>query len=70
MARDSFLTTTWRPFIGYCLGLYLSAQWLLPLVGKEAPTVDPQLMLVVGTVLGVASWFRGKAQVTAMEKGN
>ncbi len=53
---------SWRPFIGFSFGFYLNAQWLLPLFKVPAPTVDAQLMLVVGSILGVASWFRGKMQ--------
>lgn len=55
-------TYAWRPFIGFSFGVYLNAQWMLPIFGKASPSVDPQLMLVVGSILGVASYFRGKMQ--------
>lgn len=53
---------SWRPFIGFMFGLYVAAQFILPLFHVEPPKVDAELMLVVGSVLGVASWYRGKAQ--------
>ena len=59
---DHWPTYSWRPFIGFQFGLYVMAQWILPMFGQKAPTVDAQLMLVIGAVLGVASYFRGKAQ--------
>ena len=59
---DHWPTYSWRPFIGFQLGLYILAQWMLPLFSIAAPKVDPELMLVIGGILGVASYFRGKAQ--------
>jgi len=53
---------SWRPAIGFSFAAYLNAQWLLPLFHISAPVVDSQLMVVVGAILGVASYFRGKAQ--------
>jgi len=53
---------SWRPFIGFQLGFYIMAQWLLPLFHIIPPTIDPTLMTVIGAILGIASWYRGKAQ--------
>lgn len=53
---------SWRPFIGFQFGFYIMAQWLLPLFHVEAPKIDSELMLAIGSILGVASWFRGRAQ--------
>jgi len=61
-ASEHWPSYSWRPFIGFSFGLYLNAQWILPLFKLPAPTVDSQLMLVVGAILGVASWYRGKMQ--------
>lgn len=61
-ASEHWPTYSWRPFIGFQLGLYILAQWMLPLFKIPAPVVDAQLMLVIGGILGVASFFRGKAQ--------
>lgn len=59
---DHWPSYSWRPFIGFNFGLYVSAQWMLPLFKIPAPVIDAQLMLAVGGILGVASWFRGKGQ--------
>lgn len=59
---DHWPTYSWRPFIGFSFGAYVTAQWLLPLFHLQAPTVDPTLMTAIGAVLGIASFFRGKMQ--------
>lgn len=61
-AAEHWPTYSWRPFIGFSFGAYLSAQWIMPMLGKAPPVVDPQLMLVVGSILGIASYFRGAMQ--------
>ena len=61
-ASEHWPSYGWRPFIGFSFGMYLNAQWILPLFKVQPPTVDAQLMLVVGAILGVASWYRGKMQ--------
>ena len=61
-AAEHWPTYSWRPFIGFSFGAYLSAQWIMPMFGKVPPAVDPQLMFVVGAILGVASYFRGSMQ--------
>ena len=53
---------SWRPAIGFSFAAYVTAQWVLPLCHVVPPQIDPELMLAVGSILGVASWFRGKAQ--------
>lgn len=61
-AAEHWPTYGWRPFVGFNFGLYVAAQWILPLFGRPAPTIDAQLMLAITAILGVASWFRGKMQ--------
>ena len=53
---------SWRPFIGFVFGSYVLSLWLLPLFGKAPVPISPDVVLTVGAILGVASWFRGKAQ--------
>ena len=53
---------SWRPFIGFNLGFYIAAQWVLPLFGKTPVKLDSELILVIGAVLGVASMYRGRMQ--------
>lgn len=52
----------WRPFIGLSFGMYINSQWLLPLFHITPVTLDPTTLMAIGGILGVASWFRGKAQ--------
>jgi len=53
---------SWRPYIGFSFGTYVNSLWLLPLF-KVAPVImSPDLVMAVGGILGVASWFRGKMQ--------
>jgi hypothetical protein len=53
---------SWRPAIGFSFAAYITAQWSLPLFHIASPHIDAQLMLAIGSILGVASWFRGKMQ--------
>ena len=79
-AADHWPTYTWRPFIGFCIGINTLAASLLVLVvfvpimfgAKDAAGAMAQLPTVLGAlaainatvlpILGIASWFRGKAQ--------
>lgn len=53
---------SWRPFIGFMFGMYIASMWLLPMFGKTPTILNSDMVLAVGGILGVASWFRGKAQ--------
>jgi hypothetical protein len=55
-------TYTWRPFIGFMFGLYVSSLWILPLFKVQPITMSSDLVLAVGGILGIASYFRGKMQ--------
>lgn len=61
-ASDHWPTYSWRPFIGFAFGLYIIALFMLPLFGKQPVILSPDITLAIGGILGVASWFRGKAQ--------
>jgi hypothetical protein len=53
---------SWRPFIGFMFGLYVASLFILPLF-KVSPVIMPsEMLLAIGGILGVASYFRGKAQ--------
>jgi hypothetical protein len=54
---------SWRPFIGFNFGSYVLSLWLLPLFGKTPVTMSSDLVLAVGAILGVASWWRGRKQI-------
>lgn len=54
---------SWRPFIGFVFGaMMLGIYFVLPLAHVPVPTVPTEAWLAMGSVLGVASFFRGKAQ--------
>lgn len=65
---DHWPTYTWRPFIGFCFGLaWIGNYFFLPIIKGYLPelvmpTIPAEAWLAVGGILGVASWFRGKAQ--------
>jgi hypothetical protein len=63
-AADHWPTYGWRPFIGFNFGLYVLSLWLLPLFGKAPVIMSPDIVLAIGGILGVASWFRGKMQAS------
>lgn len=65
---DHWPTYWWRPFIGMSFGLYVTSLWILPLIGKAPVTLSPDITLAIGGILGVASWFRGKAQADSSVK--
>lgn len=59
---DHWPTYSWRPFIGFTFGLYINSLWVLPLFKVQPVMLSPDLTVVVGGILGIASFFRGKAQ--------
>ena len=60
---DHWPSYSWRPFIGFVAGLMIfGVYFVLPLIGKQVPPVPETTWLTLGAILGVASWFRGKAQ--------
>lgn len=62
-AAEHWPTYSWRPFVGYVFGvMMLGVYFVLPLMKMPVPVVPTEAWLAMGGVLGVASWFRGKAQ--------
>jgi hypothetical protein len=60
---DHWPTYTWRPFVGFVFGvMFLGVYFVLPLMKLPVPTVPTEAWFAIGGVLGVASYFRGKAQ--------
>lgn len=65
---DHWPTYSWRPFIGFCFGIAWLGDYLVlpilhiffPTVG--IPTIPAEAWISAGGILGVASFFRGKAQ--------
>ena len=53
----------WRPFLGFILGIMIfGTYFVLPLLKLPVPAIPDSVWLLLGSILGVASWFRGKAQ--------
>lgn len=61
-AAEHWPTYTWRPFLGFVFGLYIASMFILPLFGVRPVEMSADLVLVVGAILGVASFYRGKMQ--------
>lgn len=60
---DHWPTYTWRPFIGFITGvMVLGCYFVLPLAKLPVPAVPESVWLMLGGILGVASFWRGKAQ--------
>ena len=54
---------SWRPFIGFIFGTtFFGVYFVLPLCKLPVPPIPTEAWLSIGAILGVASWFRGKAQ--------
>lgn len=61
-ASEHWPSYSWRPFIGFMFGLYIASMFLLPLFGVQPVKLDADMVMAIGAILGVASYFRGKAQ--------
>ena len=65
---DHWPTYSWRPFIGFIFGFMLLGDYFIIPILKgwwpaiPQPTIPPEAWVAIGAVLGVASYFRGKAQ--------
>lgn len=63
----------WRPYIGFSFGTYLNALWVLPLFNKVAPPLSTDIIMLIASVLGVASigrdWLKNK-KVSAVVNNN
>ena len=62
-AAAQAISDTWRPFIGFITGIMLiGVYFVLPLAHIPVPPVPESVWLMLGGILGVASFFRGKMQ--------
>ena len=53
----------WRPFLGFVTGIMIfGCYFVLPLLKIPAPIIPTEVWALLASILGVASWFRGKAQ--------
>lgn len=61
-------TYSWRPFNGFIVGIMaFGCYFVLPLMQIPVPSVPESVWLMFGGILGVASWFRGKSQVSRLD---
>ena len=60
---DHWPSILWRPFIGFCFGVtFLGNYFILPFMKIPSATIPAEAWFAIGGILGVASFFRGKAQ--------
>jgi hypothetical protein len=59
---DHWPTYSWRPFIGFAFGLYILSLFVLPLFHAQPVMLTTDMVLAIGSILGIASYFRGKMQ--------
>jgi hypothetical protein len=53
----------WRPFLGFVTGtMIFGCYFVLPLLHIPAPVIPESVWMLLASILGVASFFRGKAQ--------
>lgn len=53
----------WRPFLGFVTGtMIFGCYFVLPLLHIPVPAVPESVWLLLASILGVASFFRGQAQ--------
>lgn len=54
---------SWRPFNGFMFGTTMfGCYFVLPLLKMPVPSVPFEAWVAWGSILGVASWFRGKGK--------
>lgn len=63
-AAEHWPTYSWRPFIGFCFGFYILSLFILPLCHVPPILLSEGTVLAIGGILGIASYWRGKAQAT------
>ena len=65
---DHWPTYAWRPFVGFCFGTaWIGAYFVIPIMRGWwpqilQPAIPAEAWIAIGGILGVASFFRGKAQ--------
>jgi hypothetical protein len=63
VAAEHWPSYSWRPFCGFVFGVsFFGVYFVLPLMRLPVPSIPFEAWGAMGAVLGVASWFRGKAQ--------
>lgn len=62
-AAEHWPTYSWRPYNGFLFGTTIFCSYfLLPLFKIPVPSIPTEVWMTWGGILGIASFFRGKAQ--------
>jgi len=57
---EHWMQWAWRPFVGFIFGFtFFGVYFILPLAKIPLPIIPSEAWLMLGAVLGVASWHRG-----------
>lgn len=60
---EHWMSWAWRPFCGFITGtMVFGTYFVLPLLKLPVPEIPLAAWGLLGSILGVASWFRGQAQ--------
>lgn len=67
--KEHWLTYSWRPYNGILFGTTVfCCYFLLPLLKIPVPNIPELVWLAWGSILGIASWHRGKMQTDTVNK--
>jgi len=67
---EHWMQWSWRPFVGFIFGLsFFGVYFVLPLAKIPVPSIPSEAWMMVGAILGVASWHRGAAKVKMAKSG-
>lgn len=66
---EHWMQWAWRPFVGFVFGItFFGVYFVLPLASISPPEIDSNAWLMIGAVLGVASWHRGAEKRERLKK--
>lgn len=66
---EHWMQWSWRPFVGFIFGItFIGVYFILPLAKITPPVIPANAWLMIGAVLGVASWHRGAEKRERMKK--
>jgi len=66
---EHWMQWSWRPFVGYVFAVsFFGVYFFLPLINRTVPTIPAEAWMMIGAVLGVASWHRGATKLEKAKK--
>ena len=70
-SSEHWMQWSWRPFVGFIFGVtFFGVYFVLPLLKMTVPSIPSEAWMMIGAVLGVASWHRGATKLAiATNKG-